>query len=201
MVWQAGTSKLQIANDMLSAAGCYPLWADLQGQFRVEPYRAPSTRPVVYEFLDDDDSIYLPSHSIEDDIYSVPNKYVAIASGSASTPGVIGIATNTNPASPFSYANRGRWVTQVEQSVEISVTTGTLQDAINAYATTALSKATPSMTIPIQHGSVPGLFLDDVVRFRRQGAGIDGHFSVASTSIDFDPSALASTTLVEVVSL
>jgi hypothetical protein len=203
LVWPAGTSKLAIANDMLKSAGCFALRADLYGQFIVEPYRTPGSRPVTYEFLDDSHSVYLPTHGIDDDIYSVPNRVIAIAPGTGDTEGVIGIATNENPDSPFSYQARGRWVTKVETNVEIpeGSTPTAVQELVDNAAKLSLSKATPSKTLTIQHGPIPGLELNDVVRFRRTEAGIDGLFTIASTGIDFQTTALASSKLVEVVDL
>lgn len=203
LVWPAGTTKLQIANDMLKSAACFSLRADLNGQFVVEPYRSPGSRPVAFEFLDGDASIYLPSHSIDSDYYAVPNRVLAIAPGTGDEEGVTGIATNENPNSPFSYQARGRWVTRVDTSVEIpeGADAEEIQALANAAAKRSLAQFTPAKTISIQHGPVPGIEVNEVVRFRRTEAGIDGLFTVSTTSIDFNPAALATTRLVEVVDL
>lgn len=193
-----GTSKLEIANALLAAAGCVPLYCDFNGQFRIELDRAANTRPSVYDFVDGDNSIYLPSHNVDQDYYSVPNRVIATIAGSGTLEGFFGVATNTDPASPYSYTNRGRYITLMLDPIEY--TTGSdPQTVVNNAAAAALTKNTPAKNITLQHGPVPGLFLGDVVRFRRTAAGIDGKFSVSTTGINFDPTALASSTLAEVV--
>lgn len=197
MTWGAGTNKLTIINELLDAAGFFSLWADGNGQFRVEKYRAPKNRPVAFQLLDDANSIYLPNLSIDRDIYSVPNKVIMTAQGDGQSEGWSVVATNENESSPFSYQRRGRWVTDVQLGVE-----ATSLESLQSKAEKRLrSLSSLQSTVEINHAPVPGLKVNDVVRFRRNPADVDTLFTVTKTSINLDPTSLAKTTLTEVVDL
>src|SRR5699024_6814429 len=49
MMWEAGTTRLRIINDLLDAAGFFSLWVDHAGQYRVTRYVPPAQRPPMYE--------------------------------------------------------------------------------------------------------------------------------------------------------
>lgn len=211
LTWPPGTSKLTIINELLEAADFFALWTDGNGQFRVQKYVEPRYRPMKRQFLDDDSSIYIPTFSTDTDVYSIPNKVIVTAQGSGSGEGYVGIATNENPDSPYSYQNRGRWVVDTVQGIEVADPDpddpgeggADGQKAVNDYAKRRLRQLTSaaSTSIQIQHAPIPGLMVNDVVRFRRGPAEVDGLFAVTKTSIDFDPKELAKTTLTEVASI
>ena len=197
MVWGAGTNKLTIINELLAAADFFALWADGNGQFRAEEYRSPKSRPVAYELLDDSNSIYVANLSIDRDLYDIPNRVIMTAQGSGESEGWTAVATNRNPESPFSYERRGRWVTDVQLGIE-----ATSLANLNSKASTRLSAlAATQATVQIQHAPVPGLRVNDVVRLRRNPAGVDTLFTVTKTDLNFNPTALAKSTLTEVVDL
>jgi hypothetical protein len=197
MAWGAGTNKLTIVNELLDAAGYFALWADHNGQFRTEPYQSPNTRPIVYELLDNSKSIYIPTLTIDQDYYDIPNRVVMTAQGSGQKEAWTSVATNKNPDSAFSYQRRGRWITDVQLGVE-----ATSQAALDSKAKARLSALhSARMTIEIQHAPVPGLKVNDVVRFRRKPADVDMRFSVTKTTVNFDPMSLASSTLTATVDI
>jgi hypothetical protein len=197
MMWGAGTNKLTIINELLDSAGYFGLWADGHGQFRVEKYRSPKDRPVVYQMLDNKDSIYIPTLSIDRDIYSIPNRVIMTAQGSGESEGWTAVATNENEASPFSYQRRGRWVTDVQLGIE-----ATSLENLQSKAERRLSQLSATQaTFEVQHAPVPGLKVNDVIRFRRNPADVDTLATVTKTSANFDPMSLAKTTLTEVVDL
>src|SRR5690606_30012693 len=126
MVWEAGTSKLRIVNDLLAAIDYNSLWVDGQGNFRATPYVRPAARSITYSILNDEsgaalvreladgqESIYLDEWSRDRDVYGVPNKVVAVATGTGDEEPLVGVATNEDPASPFSEPSRGRWIVHV----------------------------------------------------------------------------------------
>jgi len=166
LMWEAGTSKLTIVNDLLTAAEYWSLWVDGSGQFRVEPYRAPSERPVAFEFAAGVNSIHRPDWTREQDLSSVPNRFVVVGQGSDDEPALVGIATNEDPSSPFSFQARGRWVSRTEEGVE-----GEDQAVFDRLAQRRLLDAmSPVGKITVEHAIVP-LNPNDVVRFRPLGRG------------------------------
>lgn len=156
MVWPAGKSKLTIANDLLSAAGYSALWVDGVGALQASPYVVPAARSIMYEVLgmprqlvDGEQSIYQPEFQRDRDSYSVPNKVVAVQqAGGRDQEALVGVWTNEDPESPYSHPSRGRWITNVLQSVEVPAYRGVfedLQDVIDDSARQrALSTSSPS---------------------------------------------------------
>lgn len=197
MTWEPGTSKLEIVNDMLEAAGFFGLFADGNGAFRVERQRPAKDRPVRHRFLDDENVIYLADFSYDKDLYAVPNKVVLIGQGTAETEAPVAIATNQNPDSPFSYQQRGRWIVDVQTGIE-----ATTQANLEARAERRLAQlSSPTGTINIDHAPLPWLDVTDVVQFRRNKADINVKAVITQTQISFDPTALQRTQLREVVEL
>ena len=161
LVWDAGESKLTIINELLQAAGYWSLWCDGSGMFRVEPWRAPAERVVSWTFTTDQTSIVEAGHKFTQDMSSVPNKFVVVGEGDDETPPLIGVATNTDPGSPYSWQSRGRWITHTETGVEADS-----QEVIDQIAKRRLLDAmSPVGKISVTHGIVP-LEPDQLVVFR-----------------------------------
>jgi hypothetical protein len=152
LTWEAGTSKLQIINDLLQAAGYWALWCDGSGQFRVEPYADPADRPVAFDFQHGAQSLHMPDWSREQDNTSVPNKFIAVGQGDGETEALVGVATNNDPASPYSAQRRGtpenpRWIAASEEGVEAAT-----QAIIDQYAARKLRDAmTPVSRLEVTH--------------------------------------------------
>lgn len=194
--WEAGTNKLTIVNDILEAAGYMALWADAEGKFRLSKSVAAKHRPVAYEFIDGENCIYKPEFTIEKDIYSIPNKVVMIGQGDSDTAAPVATATNLDRRSPSSFQNRGRWITDVSRGVDAES-----QAELQAKANARLEQLTAAQgVVTIEHGPVPGLRVNQVVRFARHGgAGIDGLYTVTSIRWPMNPTALAVTKMTEVL--
>lgn len=201
LVFEPGTTKLRIINELLDAANYFSLWTDGLGQFRVTKYRSPQDRPVAYEllapFTRGPRSLMAPDWSRERDVYTVPNRYVAVSQGDGDAEGLVATAVNDDPASPFSRASRGRWVTQVEEGVE-----ATSLASLQAYADRKLLAASGvSSKVEVAHAYLPELGINDTVRFRyeQDGEAIDMLCTVQNLEVPLDPTALCRTTLREVV--
>ena len=194
--WEAGTNKLTIVNDILEAAGYMALWADAEGAFRLSKSVAAKNRPVAYEFIDGENCIYKPEFTIEKDIYSIPNKVVMIGQGDSDTAAPVATALNLDRRSPSSFPNRGRWITDVTRGVDAESSA-----ELQAKANARLEQLTAAQgVVTIEHGPVPGLRVNQVVRFARHGgAGIDGLYTVTSIRWPMDPTALAVTKMTEVL--
>lgn len=193
MVWEAGTSKLRIVNDLLDSINYFSLWCDGYGVYQGNPYKAPSERPVARTFVDDEDSIYSPDFGHDRDLFNIPNKVIQVGRGDGDTPGLVATATNTNPKNPYSQPARGRWITHVDTDVE-----ATSQTVLNNIAKRRLSELSQvASSLDFTHAHVP-LELNDVVEFERRDRGLDFTATVQSFSISTTPGDLMKTKIREV---
>ena len=199
MTWDAGTTRLKVINDLLDAANYFSLWVDEHGQFQASKYSAPQYRaPRFLElrlFEKGETSVVAPDWTREIDLYSVPNRVVAIQQGDSEEEGLIAVATNTNPDSPFSFDARSRWITAVYDQVE-----AVDQTALDAYAQRMLAMRT-SVTggATINHLFIPSLRVNDVIRFRSDP--MNALCTVDRIEMDIDPLGLCSTRISEVVAV
>jgi hypothetical protein len=198
-VWEPGTSTLKIINDLLTQAGYFSLYCDGSGQFRATPYVPPAQRIPIYSeanpFEIGDKSLMSPDWTNDQDLYSIPNRYVVIGQGNGEAEALTAVATNTNELSPFSYQARGRWITAVEQGVE-----ATGQEALDTYAARQLgARSSAGRSVKIKHLFLPEAQINRVVRFIAPEANIDTLFSILSMRVTLDPLALTSTSIQEVL--
>lgn len=220
MVWPAGTAKLAIVNDLLAALNYNSLWVDGIGNYRATPYVRPASRSIRYAMLNDESgekivreltdgaaSIYTPDWSRDRDIYGVPNKVIAVASGTGDTPPLSGVATNENPDSPFSYAARGRWITAPLRDVEVpdfsaevdpDAATEAFLEAKALQSLTASSAVQAAVTVRCL--PIP-LELLDAIRFASTPAGIDARHTVQAATIPLAFDGVMSLDIQEVVDL
>ncbi len=118
MVWEPGTSKLRIINDLLAAINYFSLWVDGYGYFRSDPYQAPQYRVVRRSYTDGVDSIYSPDFAHDRDTFSVPNVVTLISRADGVTPALRSTSRNDDPADPLSTVSRGREIEVVDVGVE-----------------------------------------------------------------------------------
>lgn len=181
LTWPAGTSKLEIINDLLQAAGYWSLWCDGWGQFRIEPYVDPKNRGVAYKFEHGPRSLHFADWSREQNMADVPNRFLAIGRGDDENPPLIGIAKNDNPASPFSYQARGRWITATEEGVEAES-----QQVIDQYAARKLLDGMdPVARMRISHAML-NLNPNDLVEFIAED-GVTRLATVQRMAMTFTP--------------
>lgn len=193
MVWEPGTPKLTIVNDLLDAINYFSLWCDGYGVYQGRPYQAPGERPTARTFADDDESIYAPTFTHDRDRFGVPNKVVQVGASDGDTPPPVATATNTDPASPYSYPARGRWITVTDTNVEAAN-----QAVLNGIARRRLAELTQTASVvEFQHAHVP-MALNDVVEFRRDARGIAVRAAIQSYSISTQTGELVSTKIREV---
>ena len=210
MVWPAGTTKLQIVNDLLAALNYNSLWVDGLGNFQATPYVLPAQRSLSYEILngverelvDGEQAIYAQEWTRDRDMFDVPNKVIAVQSASGDAPALVGEYTNTDPDSPFSYPSRGRWITKTLDSVETPDGTDLEVVAfLEAKARQSLiASSSVQATVQVKHLPVP-IRVSDVMRFANTPAGIDARHVVTSISLDAHPLGLMESKLQEVTDL
>jgi len=197
MTWQPSTSKLRIVNDLLAAIGYFALYANFDGALVGEPYALPAGRPILYELIDGPTSVYDPNFTRDVDIWRIPNRVVIVGQGDGATAALTSSIDNTDADSPYSIANRGRVIGYSETGVEADS-----QATLDAYARRRLVElTTPTSSVQISHSPLPGLTVNNAVRFRRVPAGIDARHTVTRTTITLDGTALATSDLREVVDL
>ena len=194
IVYDPGKSKLTIANELLSAAGYWSAHPDGEGQVHLDPYVRPAARGVAYDFREGARAIHLPEWERELDAASVPNKVVLVSEGSQDKAALVGVATNEDPASAYSFQARGRWIVETQTGVEAAN-----QESIDSQARRRLiDVSTPSASITIQHMPVP-LQPNQVAGFSSQGHTAQG--VVKEIEYSLDPTALVKTKLLEVTDL
>lgn len=198
--YDVGTTKLQVINDLLDTANYFSLYADYQGRFRCDKYTSPGSRPLRYEavgpFVAGDTSIYSPDFTIDRDIFSIPNKVSAITMGDGDSEGLTSVAANLDPASPYSFPSRGRWISSILSDVP-----GMNQAALDAYVQRALNTAmSVAMSIPLQHAFLPDLAINQAVTIKNPDASVDIRAVVSKLTVNLDPTQLCTTEFTEVIS-
>lgn len=106
--FEIGTSKLEAVNSLLDEINYTSIWVDEMGNFTSNPYVLPNDREVEYAYRNDDMSIILPDTAQEEiDLFSIPNKWVVVATNPETDP-LVSKYANDNPLSPTSTVNRRR---------------------------------------------------------------------------------------------
>lgn len=199
LTWDVGTTVLKIVNELLEVAGYASLWVDEAGQYRVTTYVSPAQRDPIYSqeapFVVGDRSVLSPEWERDQDIYAVPNRYVAIGQGDAETEALTAVVVNDDQNSRFSFQSRGRWITRVETGVE-----ATGQIELEARALMGLSRASSVTSgISISHRFLPLLRINEVIRFFHPQAAVDLLCYVSRVDVPLDPVALCKSEIREAV--
>lgn len=215
LVWPAGTTKLQIVNDLLAALNYNALWVDGVGNYRATPYVVPAARSIKYELLnldreliDGDTAIYADEWARDRDLFGVYNKVITIQSGTGDAAPLTGIATNeitdpSHPAYEFSYARRGnRWLVKVIDGLEVPAGTAPQQTSyLNAKARASLIQlSSVQAAIKLKHLPLP-VRVSDVLRFKNAPANIDKRHVLTSIELEAHSLGLMTSTLQEVIDL
>lgn len=186
LTWDAATPKLTVINDLLQSIGYWSLWCDGSGLFRVEPYVRPTDRPVAYAFEHGEGSLHFPDWQYNQDVTSVPNKFIAVSSRTGDDPPLRGVAKNEDPTSPYSFQNRGkngqgRWITDSETGIEAES-----QEVIDQIAQRRLAdRMAPVSKFKVRHAMLP-LNRNDLVSFT-PADGVRRLATVQSMQGTFDP--------------
>lgn len=194
MVWEIGTTRLKIVNELLEAINYFSLWCDGWGAYHAAPYYAPQTRPIVRTFTDDAASIYSPDFTHDLDTFNVPNRVTLVARSDGDAPALTAVATDEDPNSPFSQPSRGRWLGQ--PFTDIEATSQAVLDSIAVRRLRELQQV--SSTFDFSHAMVP-LNLNDVVRFQQSPNGINVRAVVQTMTISTAVGELVRTSLRQVV--
>ena len=118
--FEIGISKLEAVNNLLNEINYTSIWVDEFGNFTANPYILPNEREIEYTYRNDDMSIILPDTAVEEmDLFSVPNKWVVVATNPETDP-LVSRYTNDNPLSPTSTVNRRRNIVDYREISDIA---------------------------------------------------------------------------------
>lgn len=151
--WEIGTSRLAIANELLTEIGYRDVWMDASGTARLEPYETINAQNIRHTISDRDiKSLLLPGMDRNTDIYNAPNVFIAICSNPEKTNGMVAQAENNSGESPLSIPRRGRRIVQVTRVSNIASQTE-LQALVNRQLTDSLIAGE---NIQVTTGLLPG---------------------------------------------
>lgn len=112
-MWDAGTSHLQIINDLADAINYSHMFFDENGVGVIRPYVPPQERTPEYAYEPSDISVMFREAARALDIYEIPNKWVVRVS-EPDRPVLTATYINADPSNPTSTVNRGRTIAHVE---------------------------------------------------------------------------------------
>ena len=183
LTFEPGTTRLKIVNELLRAGGFFAIYTDSLGRLRCSKYAPPEKRPIVYTFKDNAlNKRHLPGLAWDEEILR-PNEVICHSTSTGDKPGMIAIARNENPESPYSYQRQHRWITRSEQNVE-----ATSQAVLDAYAQRLLQTGVSGKVYKRDMLYTP-LELNAVVRGEDDGLEV-----VENLSLDCTPGALLQVT-------
>ena len=161
---------------------------DYDGTILIVPMRSAESMQPAFEFADDSASIVRSDIEEQLDLYQIPNKVVAIADN-----GMYATATNTDPDSPLSIANRGRTIEM--RVTDPSLPEGFTHTQLASYAKRVLDDASlVEHTVQFTHAWVPRLHIGDCVRIDFDRADIHTKAIVTSMKLTCDKTAQVQTT-------
>ena len=107
--WEIGTSKIQIANDLLKGINYNPLYFDEYGVAMCKPHEPIATREIDFSYFANEQSIIVDGLKFASDKYDIPNKWVRYTEN-PELPYLVSTYTNDDEDNPFSTVNRGRTI-------------------------------------------------------------------------------------------
>lgn len=194
LVFDPGTSRLQVVNAVLDAIGYTSLWCDGNGQYRAEPYTEPMARPLALDLTSGAKAVHLPSFDVSNNTAEVPNRLTLISRTDGDAPALVSTLSldEVAPDHPLTIAKRGRVVSRVDQDVEAAS-----QAALDALCRRRLlTAANLSQTLEVRHAMAP-LTLNDRVRFRDDASGelVEAMCTLVKQTIELTPGVLVRSTL------
>ena len=181
--WEAGTSKIDVVNQLLGEINYTSLWCDENGYFRAAPYVLPTLREVEYEYRTDQKSIILlDGRTEETDLFNTPNRWVVTASNPEKQV-LTASYTNSNPVSKTSTVLRGRVITDFRQIDDIAD-----QTTLNSYVEKIAYEASSSIynRLTFNTPNMPHHTHQDCIWFEDKYMGIANKFIETSWEMDLD---------------
>ncbi len=177
-VWDAGTTLLEVVNDLLDGGGYFAAHSTPEGVLGCRPYDTPAQRPIKHTFNTDG---YSRGWKLKNDSWAVPNRLVAKQrTDHTETPGAAVVVDTT---SPYAKDRIGYFV----DAEPIEVQASNMAELRAAAIRRLRSIQGKTTTLDIDYGYIP-ITMHDVVRFINKPANIDELFSLVSYKINLSDS-------------
>lgn len=196
LIYDIGTPKIKIINDLLSMINFTPIHVDENGVFTSRLYIPPVDRPTDYFYRTDKDSVIYSDAEEELDLFEVPNVFVVVRTNEEEPP-LSSTVINDDPNSPVSTINRGRSIVDFREIDDIAD-----QEALDAYVERIAFEAQLKYgRIRFNSALMPIHGYSDVVQFDFGSLGISGKYLELSWEMDLTVNGVMSHELRQVVSL
>lgn len=134
-VYEIGTSKLDVINELLGVVNYTSLYVDREGKFIAKPYVLPTDREIDITIRNDISGLVKEEMTDGLDLFNVPNVFVRYTNNVNINPPLSYTFENNNPSSVASIANRGRRIVDA-QAIEATslddLVAKTKSDALDA---------------------------------------------------------------------
>ena len=195
-IYEPGTSKLIVVNDLLSILNYYNLHVDVDGVFKASKYVEPRIRDTVVTYKEH--GIICPTFTDTSDLFGVPNVVIRYCSNSDTddTNDWYATCSNIDPTSPLSTVSRGRRI------VNIAKADATSKAELDAIAKRDYIELTSEVyTLAFQTAVDPLLFNKYFPKIKVEVGEINDYYIVTSINFNCEVGALATINAKKVVSI
>ncbi len=182
--WDIGTSKLKIANQLLSEMSFRSTDIDSNGYTLLKQYDPPSVKNIKHTYVDDEASIIEPDTEQGSNLFEIPNIWIATVSNPDLPATLVSKYVNDNPLSKTSTVYTGQNKVKTLSFDNIASQT----DLDNAVSKQAFLDMQGIETIEFKTAIVSGHGTNDTVALRLPQ--FEGIVSETSWEIDFDSSIM-----------
>lgn len=146
-IYEIGTNKITIINELLSIANYTSLYVDREGKYIARPYVLPTDRPIDFTIQNDINGLVKERMTDDLDLFDVPNVFIRYTNDVNINPPLMYTFENNNINSITSIPNRGRRIVDaatIEATTIDDVVEKAKSDALDAnskYATLEFPKA------------------------------------------------------------
>lgn len=116
--WPAGTSKLTIINELLDSVSYSRIRATGGGVFVAQPLS--SGIDPIYDFREDDQTVYSPQIDDERDLLSIPNQIICKSTTDGEEEPLVSVVQNQDPDNEWSIPRRGRVISRTIEDIEVT---------------------------------------------------------------------------------
>ncbi|WP_176581313.1 hypothetical protein [Bacillus thuringiensis] len=117
--FKAGTTWLEVLNELLRAGGYTGLWCDRGGNICSTPYVSPDLIPAKHTYIDDETSIIFTEASEEIDTFETANVFKAIQRADYEGQQLESLYMNENDGHPSSIPSQQRYIVDFEETDSI----------------------------------------------------------------------------------
>ena len=195
--WPPGTPKLQVIQELLSSINFTPLTMSWDGTLESHSMSGEDDGDPVLILSDDPDEGlgYFSSYEDEQDLFSVPNRWIGTTRSGGVLPGLLAVVENLDPESPTSYQARGnRWVSSTTNEME-----ATSQEILEEQLKKKLKESeNATRTITVTHPFYD-IDLRDLVEFKNKEHATWVVGKVTDMSLNLTTPGVTCTTTLRVV--